>query len=296
MQQSQSGVWRRVVEALKFWGAFAAVATAVSGVAVSCNQVIMTAPPGSSITLFANPEFIPAHGGVSEITAFVVESTGSPVADGTVVQFFTSLGRIDEQGRTNDGVARVKLVSDSRSGDAKVTAFSGGGSVSSGGGGTATATVPSFPPVPPPAPAPGGGGGTVTGTITVKVGNTLPAVVLVNAVPSRITSSRSADIIATVFDANGNPIPNVAVFFSVGLPTVGVGATPTPGGAPGGAATANERMDSSGNPIFTDNNGRATDKLRTIAFLGGAPYTVVVTARVVAGGKFLEGETNVIIN
>jgi len=287
-------VRREAVETAKFLTAFAAMALVVGTIAVSCNPVVMVAPPGSTITLFANPEFIPAHGGVSEIAAFVMEGTGVPVADGTVVQFFTNLGVIEEQGRTNDGVARVKLRSDSRSGDAKVTAFSGGGSVSSGGGtatptsgGTATST---------PVPTSSGGGGATTGSITVHIGNVLPAVIWVNAVPSRITSSRSADIIATVLDANGNPVPRVDVFFSVELATVSVGPTPTPGGSGGGTPTGNERMDSSGNPISTDNNGRATDKLRTIAEIGGAPYTVVVKARVVAGGKLLEGETNVIIN
>ena len=300
MARIPSRLRQRVFETLKFWGAFAAVGVIVAGVAVSCNQVIMTAPPGSTITLFANPEFIPAHGGVSEIVAFVMESTGSPVADGTVVQFFTSLGRIEEQGRTNDGVARVKLVSDSRSGTAKVTAFSGGGSVTSGGGATPTATGTGATP----APTSGGGGGSVTGTINVKIGNVLPAVIWVNAVPSRITSSRSADIIATVLDADGNPVPNVEVFFSVELaraispiPTATGTATATPTSAtPAPSSTANERLDSSGNPVWTDNNGRAVDKLRTIAFPGGAPYIVEVTARVVVGGRFIEGSTNVIIN
>src|SRR5688572_588545 len=95
---------RQFVDAAKFWTAFAVVASLVAAVAVSCNPVLQFAPPGSTITLFANPEFIPAHGGVSEISALVMESTGAPAADGTVVQFFTSLGRIEERGRTNDGV------------------------------------------------------------------------------------------------------------------------------------------------------------------------------------------------
>ena len=95
----------------------------------TCNQAIMTAPPGSKFapagSLIANPGFIAAHGDVSVISGLILKATGIPVADGTVVQFFTNLGKIDEQGKTNDGVVRVNLVSDSRSGTATVTAFTG---------------------------------------------------------------------------------------------------------------------------------------------------------------------------
>ena len=66
---------------------------------------------------------------------------------------------------------------------------------------------------------------------------------LVTANPSRITDSRSTHIIANVFDAAGNPAASVPVFFTV--------------------ASSTEYMDSQGNPIFTDNNGRAEDVMRT---------------------------------
>ena len=45
------------------------------------------------------------------------------------MQFFTNLGDIDEQGKTNDGVARVNLRANGRSGVATVTAVSGGDAV-----------------------------------------------------------------------------------------------------------------------------------------------------------------------
>src|SRR5512132_325930 len=92
---------------------------------LTCNQAVLTAGPGSTLRVSANPPFIEAHGGVSVITAVVIEEIGTPVPDGTVVQFFTDLGDIQEQGRTNDGVARVNLIADSRSGKATITAISG---------------------------------------------------------------------------------------------------------------------------------------------------------------------------
>ncbi len=222
---------------------------------LTCHQVILTAPPGSSLVLFANPEFIAANGGVSVISALLTEPTGSPVADGTVVQFFTNLGRIDEQGKTNDGVARVNLISDSRSGTATVRAFSGG--TSSGGAA----------PAPSPGAYPGtGGGGTsgASGTVSIVIGTALPANVLLTAFPNRVTlDPRTSTIRAFVVDANGNPVPNVPVLFSLSQ-----GSAPTPTPAPSGSpsptpsatpspSTGIDFLTSRGQPVFTDNNGVA---------------------------------------
>ena len=221
----------------------------------TCNQAIMTAPPGSTLALTANPEHIAAHGDVSVITAFVLEATGTPVSDGTVVQFFTNLGRVDEQGKTNDGVARVNLVSDSRSGTAHVTAVSGGDV-------TTTPTTTTMAAAPPLVPAGLVSAMTVTGatavsaaaasaSVDVVIGTARTLHVIVTAVPRRIIPGRTAQIIAVVFDESGNPVPNVPVVFTV----------------TGGQGT--ESLDSQGRPVFTDNNGQATDVLRTRATVAG---------------------------
>jgi hypothetical protein len=145
-------------------------------------QAIVTAGPGATLTLTANPPFIAAHGGVSVISAIVIEEIGTPVPDGTVVQFFTDLGDIQEQGRTNDGVARVNLIADSRSGTAHVTAISG--------------------------PA--------SGDFDVEIGAIRPDSVILTADPPRIPlGSRCTRLVATVLDEFGNPVPNVAVVFRV---------------------------------------------------------------------------------
>jgi hypothetical protein len=200
---------------------------------LTCNQAIMTAPAGSTITLFANPTFISASGGVAVISALVIEPAGTPVVDGTVVQFFTSLGRIPEQGKTNDGVVRVNLVSDSRSGTAVVTAVSGG------------PAAPAPVPTGSPSPGPGTGSGSSSANVNVIIGNTNAARVFVVANPSRITISNSTHVTATVVDEAGNPVANVPVIFEV---------TDDP---------STEFMDSQGRPIFTDNNGQAEDVMRT---------------------------------
>jgi hypothetical protein len=201
--------------------------------------------PGSSISLIANPTFIIANGGVSVITAIVTEPAGTFVPDGSVVFFFTNLGRIDPQGKTVNGVARVNLVADSRSGEATVTAFSSGGEVPASGG---------------------GGGGTGTTTVPVMIGNVLPADVIVTANPASVVAGRQVAITANVFDANGNPVANVPVIF-----TLGAQGPPAPG----------ERMESGGAQRFTDSNGQAFDTLITrVSTSGRGNRTLQVQASV----------------
>jgi Bacterial Ig-like domain (group 1) len=229
---------------------------------LTCNQAILTAPPGSTLTLFANPEFIPASGGRSTISALAIEPAGTPVADGTVVQFFTNLGSIDAQGKTNDGVARVTLVADSRSGTATVSAFSGGPAVAASPG-TGTS-----------------GGGSAT--VTVVIGSALPSRVQVTADPVRIAPDgpRESLIRAFVVDANGNPVAHVPVVFSVTQPA---GASPT------------ESLDSAGAPVYTDNSGVAEDTLSTRYDPTDAAKTVTVAA-VAAFDPSKNGSVSVTIN
>ena len=230
----------------------------------TCNQALMVAPPGSTITLIANPKFIAAHGDVSVISGLVLKATGQPADDGTVVQFFTDLGHVDEQGKTNDGVVRVNLVSDSRSGTATVTAVSGGDV-------TGSPTTTTVAVAPPPAPLGFASAMSVTGasavsatqtssSVTVMIGSALPDHVLLTANPPRITTGTSTTLLAQVFDANGNPVANVPVVFQIT------------------ASTVQGRLDSGGQATFTDNDGRATDVLRTNATVAGSITVTATTA------------------
>lgn len=172
----------------------------LAGALVTCDQPPLTAPAGSVLTVFANPTFIVANGGVSVISALVTEAAGTTVPDGTVVLFFTTLGRIDAEGETRRGVARVNLVSDSRSGTAQVTATTG----------DQTATIE---------------GG-------VSIGSALPTQVIVTANPAVIRSNQWSSITANVFDDNGNPVAHVPVIFDVSSAgTAGNGETLDSGGA-----------------------------------------------------------------
>jgi hypothetical protein len=262
---------------------------ALALVTLMCHQVILTAPPGSTIALVANPEFIAANGGVSVISALVFEPAGTPVADGTVVQFFTNLGRIDEQGKTNDGVVRVNLVSDSRSGTATVRAFSGG---SSSGG----AVTPSPSPSGSPGTGTPGGSSGASGSVNVLIGTALPATITVTAFPQRVVGDPRTSIIrAFVFDANGNGIFNVPVFFAI---SQGVAPSPSPTASPSATPAPTpdagpDFLESRGTPIYTDNNGLAQDVLIVRTSPTAPQRTVTITATT---SNSKTGSVSVVIN
>jgi hypothetical protein len=224
----------------------------------ACAGVLFTAPPGSTINLIASPPFVASDGGVSVITAIVIEPAGTPVADGTVVLFFTDIGSIEPQGKTRNGIARVNFTSDSRSGVATIQAISGGSAQ------TISTTAPASTTTPATLPS-GGGGGSGSATISVTVGNArVKAVCCIRADPPRITVSNSTHVFARVIDANGNGIPNVPVFFDIV-------ATTNPG---------TEFFDIQG-PVFTNQSGEAENVMRTRRETAG---TAQVRARAVGAG------------
>jgi len=243
----------------------------LAAVQVTCNQAILTAPPGSSLSAFANPEFIAANGDVSVISVLVIEPAGTVVPDGTVVQFFTNLGHIQDQAKTNDGVARANLVSDTRSGTATVTVVSGG-----------AAPVPTASPSPSPTAIVGTGGTSAasgtSATVTVIIGSARPKTVIVTANPPRITGSgpaRQSRLVANVFDENGNGVVNAPVIFSIQEPSEN---------------DATENLASGGAPVYTDNNGQAVDFLQTSYSAELPAKTVTVTASVPSGSTVLASE------
>jgi len=236
------------------------VVVLAAAAAATCEKVPLTAAPGSTLTLIANPEFVAANGGQSLVTAVLVEPAGTFVPDGTNVFFFTNLGKIPESAQTVNGVARVYFVADSRSGTATVTGLSGGSA-----------------PAPSASPGTGGStsGGNGTDNVQIVVGSALPKRVLVTSSPQRITSPRQATITATVYDDVGNPVQNVPVSFSIS------------------GSLVEETLDSGGAPLFTNSNGQAFDTLRTKAPAGGVQKSVLVTATTANG---IDGAVTVFVD
>jgi hypothetical protein len=102
----------------------------------ACDRDPLVAPVASTISVSATVTKV-APGGSTDVFAVVVEEVGTPVHNGTVVRFSTTLGSVDpEQATTRDGVARTTFTAGTATGAAKVTASSGAAS-----GGEAAANV-----------------------------------------------------------------------------------------------------------------------------------------------------------
>ena len=159
-----------------------AACLAAAGLA-SCDKMPLSAPTESTITLYANSTTVGLNGSV-EITATVIESSGTPVQNGTVVNFTTTLGTIEpNEARTNNGKAVAKLLAGTRSGTAEVRAFSGG--ISSGD------------------------------PLAVTVGAAAVGKVELLANPSSLPAQGgTVQLTAIVSDASGNRVSGVAVNFT----------------------------------------------------------------------------------
>jgi hypothetical protein len=153
----------------------------------------LVAPTGTAITLVAATNVLPVNGSV-EITAILIEAAGegTPVHNGTLVSFTTTLGRIEPaEARTTAGKATVRLIADGRSGTARVRAFSGSAAT-------------------PDAEA-----------LTVLIGAAAAARILVSASPQALPAlGGSSTISARVEDAQGNGLLGVPVVFSTSAGTL----------------------------------------------------------------------------
>jgi hypothetical protein len=165
--------------------------------AASCDKMPLVAPTGTAITLVATANALPVNGS-TDIMAVLVEGslqggtgtdggttsagTGTPVHNGTVVTFTTTLGRLEPaEAKTTAGRATVRLVADGRSGTATVTAFSGG----------------------------------ATQTLEVNIGAAAAERIAVTAEPQSLPGTGGTTTIsARVEDAQGNGIAGIPVTFS----------------------------------------------------------------------------------
>jgi hypothetical protein len=110
-------------------------------IAAACDRDPLVAPVASTISVSAVDSKV-APGGSTDVFAVVIEEAGTPVHDGTVVRFSSTLGRVDpEQATTREGVARATFTAGSATGTAKVTATSGAAKAESNLGNVVEITV-----------------------------------------------------------------------------------------------------------------------------------------------------------
>ena len=98
---------------------------ALLGCLAACDTLPLLAPTDSTIRLVAEQPVISLND-ESLVTAIVTEPAGTPVQNGVLVTFSTTLGTFDRQeGTTHDGRVSVRLFAGDLVGTATVTAFSG---------------------------------------------------------------------------------------------------------------------------------------------------------------------------
>ena len=151
-------------------------------IVAGCDKVPLLAPTNTTIRLTSGLGVLPIAGS-TEITAIVIESAGTPVQNGTVVTFTSSLGTVEpREARTTNGQATVRYIAGSQSGPAKIGAFSGGSK---------------------------------SDDLEILVGAAAAAVVSLRADSTVVPSTGgSTDVIATVLDTGGNPLRGAPVNFS----------------------------------------------------------------------------------
>jgi PKD repeat protein len=163
--------------------------------AASCEKVPLLAPTQSTITLSISSTTVPVNGSV-EVLASVVEQAGTPVHNGTVVTFTSSVGTIEpREAPTHNGTARAMFLAGTQSGTARVSAFSG----------AARAT-----------------------DVEILVGGAAAQTVSVRLDPSTVPQTGgTVQVIAIVTDAAGNRLPGAPVLFSADNGTLAANAATT---------------------------------------------------------------------
>lgn len=179
----------------------------------ACDKVPLLAPTGTVINLTATSEIAALNSSVDLIAVLIENGTssgtgtgtastsssssaaGTPVQNGTVVSFTSTIGRIEPaEAKTSNGRVTVKLVTTGESGKATITAFSGG----------------------------------AKSTIQVTIGSAAVKTITVSASPSNLSSNGGTTTVsARVEDSNGNGLVGVPVTFTSTRGTLGAGSANT---------------------------------------------------------------------
>ena len=170
----------------------------------ACDKMPLLAPTGSVITLLATTTTVSLNSEVT-IIATVIENgqasgpagtgtgtgtttttrtgAGTPVQNGTLITFTTTIGRIEpSEARTHNGQVTVKLMTAGASGIATVTAYSGGASAQ---------------------------------ITNLKIGTAAAKTVSVTTTPQSLgVSGGTTQVVASVVDEGGSPLGGVPVTFS----------------------------------------------------------------------------------
>jgi adhesin/invasin len=213
---------------------------ALLGAAVTtagCDKAQLLAPTSSTITVSASTQVVPS-GGSTEISAFVVEQSGTPVHNGTTVRFSTTLGRVEPvEVQTRNGIALTTFLAGNASGVAEVRAISGGAT----------------------------GGNARTNVVQLTVGAAAVNTITLRANPGNVgPGGGPVELIALVVGEDGQALPGVAVTFSADQGTLDASVVNT--NASGEARTT---LNTSAQTIVSATAGTKTSSNVTITVRAG---------------------------
>jgi len=166
-----------------------AIAAVTVLVVVACDSVPLTSPTGSTISISIDKNVLPLNGQAT-VRAVVMEVSGTPVHNGTMVTFTHTIGSVNPpEAPTVNGIATSTFLAGAASGAGVIHAFSG--------------------------PARTGSGNSSSGGVEVKVGAAAAGSISVSATPNSVSQSGgTVTISALVLDSSNNPLPGVSVLFT----------------------------------------------------------------------------------
>lgn len=159
----------------------------------ACDRMALTAPTNSTVSVSTADLVLPT-GGRTEVTAFVAESSGNPVQNGTVVRFTTTLGRLaPDEVQTRNGLAVTTFLAGDISGEAEIKATSG-----TAAGSTATPNA-----------------------VKISIGAAAVTSLTLRANPGSVPArGGTSQIVATVLGATGRALPGINVNFATSRGTL----------------------------------------------------------------------------
>ena len=109
-----------------------AIAIVTVLVVVACDTVPLTSPTGSTISISVDKPVLPINGQAT-VRAVVMEVSGTPVHNGTMVTFTPTIGSVNPpEAPTVNGIATSTFLAGPASGSGVIHAFSGGARTGSG--------------------------------------------------------------------------------------------------------------------------------------------------------------------
>jgi PKD repeat protein len=233
--------------------------------ATACEKVALLAPTGSTVTISVSSTSVGSNG-TAEVIATVIEAAGTPVHNGTEVRFQASVGRVEPAAaRTESGVARAVFQANGASGTARILAFSGGAK---------------------------------SEEVEVRVGNAAAETITVSTSPTTVPQvGGTVEVIATVRDVSGSPLPGAQVVFATDNGTLATNTAVTDDRGEGRTRLTTNRE---ANVRASVGAKEATARVTVFSFptaavtfnpanpLVGSPVTVTVTPSVPTGANAVQ--------